>query len=144
MAKSGARLREYEVSLSWLEDAGLVHRIENVQTAETPLMVHKNKSSFKLYLFDCGLLAALSGLSPALITDENDLFGTFKGAFIENFAFQELIASHYHSLAYWTSNGAAEVDVIIENDGDLYPLEVKSGYSKQAKSLAVGPVAKYQ
>jgi hypothetical protein len=84
VAKSGARLREYEVSLSWLEDAGLVHRIENVQTAETPLMVHKNKSSFKLYLFDCGLLAALSGLSPALITDENELFFTFKGAFIEN------------------------------------------------------------
>ena len=57
------------------------------------------------------------------------------GAFIENFVATELINSGYENLFYWASNSDAEVDFVVQNANNIYPLEVKSGLSRNKKSL---------
>ena len=85
---------------------------------------------------DVGLLSALSHIPAKLLIENNALFSAFHGALTENFIAQELVAQH-HSLYYWTSEGTAEVDFIIERDLTLYPLEVKAGISRKKKSLLI-------
>ena len=78
----------------------------------------------------------MSHLSAKTLLHGNELFQEFRGAIVENYVAQELNSSHY-PLFYWTSEGKAELDFIIEQDDFIYPLEVKSGNSSKKKSLRV-------
>jgi predicted AAA+ superfamily ATPase len=55
----------------------------------------------------------------------------------ESFVAQELTARLSAPLHYWTSEGRAEVDFLVEEDGRVYPLEVKAGLATKSKSLRV-------
>ncbi len=83
------------------------------------------------------LLGAQSDLSPQVVIDGNLLFTEFKRALTENYIAQELIAANHKTPYYWTSQGTAEIDFLIENNNEIYPLEVKSGASQKKKSLLV-------
>jgi len=124
------------VALQWLIEAGLIHKVSVVTTPKIPLSAYADFNIFKIYLLDVGLLGAMSQLSAKTLLYENELFQEFKGAITENFVAQELVHSHY-SLFYWSSEGKAEIDFVIENDELIYPLEVKSGNSAKKKSLRV-------
>lgn len=65
------------------------------------------------------------------------LFTEFKGALTENYAAQELIAAKQKEPYYWTSEGIAKVDFLLEDDHEIYPLEVKAGINQKKKSLLV-------
>ena len=65
------------------------------------------------------------------------MFTEFKGALTENYVAQELLATKRQSPYYWTSEGSAEVDFLLETDHKIYPLEVKSGASQKKKSLLI-------
>jgi uncharacterized protein len=65
------------------------------------------------------------------------LFTEFKGALTENYVAQELVATKQKGLYYWTSSGTAEVDFLLQQESEIYPLEVKSGESSKKKSLLV-------
>ncbi len=93
-------------------------------------------NAFKIYLVDVGLMGAISHLSAKTMLYGNELFQEFRGAITENYVAQELVHSQY-SLFYWTSEGKAKLDFIIEMDDHIYPLEVKSGNSSKKKSLKV-------
>lgn len=134
--EQSARAREYESTVEWLVDAGLIHRSFPVSTARFPLSAYAEKNIFKIFLLDIGLLAAMSRLSPQIILEGDALFIEFKGAFTENVAAQALIAQQ-HPLYYWTSEGRAEIDFLIEHENNIYPLEVKSGFTTKKKSLSV-------
>jgi predicted AAA+ superfamily ATPase len=84
-----------------------------------------------------GLLGAQSSLSPQTIIEGNLLFTEFKGALTENYAAQELIATRKKPTYYWTSEGTAEVDFLVEEDHGIFPLEVKAGINQKKKSLHV-------
>lgn len=86
---------------------------------------------------DVGLLGAQSNLSMKTIVDENALFTEFKRALTENYVAQELIAAQNRNPYYWTSEGVAKIDFLIEKDHEIYPLEVKAGSSSKKKSLLV-------
>ena len=86
-------------------------------------------------MHDVGLLAAMLNISSDHIVMPDSLFKEFNGAFIENFIAQELVASREKQLFYWTSRSDAEVDFILEFNQNIYPLEVKSGTSRNTKSL---------
>ena len=88
-------------------------------------------------MVDIGLLGALSDLSPRMIVEGHQLFSEFKGALTENYVAQALTASSNRNLYYWASQATAEVDFIVSDDMDVYPLEVKSGNSTKKKSLMV-------
>ncbi|MGD9152238.1 MAG: AAA family ATPase [Gammaproteobacteria bacterium] len=132
-----ARAREYQTAIQWLLDAGLIYNSFKINTPKLPLDAYADKSAFKIYMLDVGLLGAMAKLSPKIITQGSELFTEFKGAFTENFVTQELIANNSDQLYYWTSAGSAEVDFILEHQSVVFPLEVKAGKSTLAKSLKI-------
>ena len=134
--REGARAKEFEVALQWLMEAGLIYKVPLISTPKIPLSAYADLHTFKMYLVDVGLLGAMSHLSAKTILHENELFQEFRGAIAENYVAQELIHSQF-PLFYWTSEGKAELDFIIEQDDFIYPLEVKSGNSSKKKSLKV-------
>ena len=135
--KSGARAREYESALQWLDDAGMIKRVFRVGTPRLPLRSYYDFSAFKLYAHDVGLLGAMSELSPSVILDGNSLFTNFKGALTEQYVLQELLVSGFNP-AYWTNDaGNAEVEFVVQGETAVYPVEAKAGINTQAKSLKV-------
>lgn len=90
--KKGARAREYENALVWLEDAGLIHRASAVQKNQFPLKHYADRSCFKVYVLDVGLLGAMAQTPTTAIVERYRLFEEYKGALAENYAAQQLIA----------------------------------------------------
>lgn len=135
--KKSARGRDYENAIQWLKDAGLIIKSCHISTPKLPLEYYSDKNTFKIYSLDVGLLGAMSQLEPEIVLEKNTLFTEFKGALTENFVAQELQKKHFNNIYYWTSSGEAEVDFVISSRQKIFPLEVKSGESKQKKSLIV-------
>lgn len=135
--RKSARGRDYEEAIQWLSDAGLIHKSYWVESPKFPLSAYSDNSTFKIFLSDLGLLGAQSSLSPQTIIEGDLLFTEFKGALTENYVAQELIAARHKELYYWASQGTAEVDFLIEEDHEIYPIEVKAGTSQKKKSLLV-------
>jgi predicted AAA+ superfamily ATPase len=133
--RKSARGRDYEEAIQWLLDGGLIHKNYLVETPKFPLSAYADMNVFKIFLLDVGLLGAQSNLSPQTIIDGDLLFTEFKGALTENYVVQELIATKHKDPYYWTSEGTAEVDFLIEGEHEIYPLEVKAGASQKKKSL---------
>jgi predicted AAA+ superfamily ATPase len=135
--RSGARAREYEKALQWLIQAGLVYKVSRIEKPGIPLKSYEDLSSFKLYIFETGLLMRLAGLDPQTFISGDQFFKEFKGAIAENYVAQELRKIYGYSPFYWTSNGKAEIDYIIKQKGKCIPIKVKSGEATKAKSLAL-------
>lgn len=134
---ANARTREYENAMEWLVDAGMVFRSCRVTVPRIPLSGYVKHGFFKLYLADVGLLGAMAGLPVDAVVKGHRLFTEFHGALVENYTAQQLTANHEESLFYWSNQGRAEVDFLVERDGEIYPLEVKAGVSAKSKSLKV-------
>lgn len=135
--RKSARGRDYEDAIQWLSDAGLIHKSFLIESPKFPLSAYADNNIFKIFLSDVGLLGAQSNLSPQTIIDGDLLFTEFKGALTENYVAQELIATQRITPYYWTSEGTAEVDFLIEKNHEIFPLEVKSGANQKKKSLLV-------
>ncbi len=134
--RQGARSAMFEQTVEWLRGAGLINVVYNLNTPKKPLSAYADYTKFKVYLHDVGLLAAMLNVPSELIVTPSELFTEFNGAFIENFVAQELVYYNQQSKQYyWTSRGDAEVDFIVETDSQIYPVEIKSGKSRNLKSL---------
>ncbi|MBN9350612.1 MAG: ATP-binding protein [Chitinophagaceae bacterium] len=138
LVRKGARAREYEIALSWLEDYGLVYRVNRITKAGFPLKSYLDPKAFKLYMADTGLLCTLSGLSEKILLKGNALFEEFKGALAEQFILQQLISENKIHPFYWSKEkSSSEVDFVFEKGNYFYPIEVKSAENLQSKSLRV-------
>src|SRR5699024_4829913 len=127
LVKTGARAREYEDTLNWLVDYGLIHRIYRITKPGFPLRSYEDLKAFKLYALDTGLLGALSGLDKRILLDKNELFVEFKGALTEQFVLQQLISENDILTNYWSNHTSTnEIDFIIAHQQNLFPLEVKA------------------
>jgi len=134
--KESARARDYESALMWLADSGLILRSFSVSTAKFPLKGYMNRSIFKVYLLDVGLLGRLAGVPLEILVRGDRLFNEYQGAFVENFVAQQLSGSLMMDLCYWRSEGKmAELDFLCNVDNKIYPLEVKAGINPKSKSL---------
>lgn len=131
--KAGKRSAELEDALKWLEDAGLIYRLELVENAELPLSFQANATNFKVYMADVGLLRRKSGVSVKTILEETDLYRNFKGAFTENFVMTELVQLGFKPY-FWRSGNTAELDFLIEHDDRIIPIEAKAEINTKAKS----------
>lgn len=137
LVRDGARAREYEDALLWLEHAGLLHRIFCASKPGLPLGAYDDLSAFKIYLCDTGLLRAMAQLPADVFWADNPLFTEFKGAMAENAVLQSMVAYFDVLPRYWTSGATAEVDFLLQNGTSLLPIEVKSGKRLSGKSLGV-------
>lgn len=128
------KYQQIESTIDWLEAAGLIFRVPVAHHAELPLSAYAKESFFKLYIYDVGLLGALSNLSPASLLSYD--YGTFKGFFLENFVLQELITAGQKKVFSWAES-TSELDFLCDFDGQLTPIEVKAGINLKAKSLGL-------
>ena len=134
LVKEGARAREYEIALQWLFDGGLIHRVNNVTAPRIPLKSYEDKAAFKIYALDIGLLAAMSGLDSSVIVEGNRIFTEFKGALTEQYVLQELLL-HHEPYYYAKKNSQLEIDFLIQESGQVIPIEVKAEENLKARSL---------
>lgn len=138
LIKRGARAKDFEIAMAWLQDCGLIHRVHNVSKPAMPLKAYENLSAFKLFLFDVGLLSALSQLDVKTLITGNLIFEEFKGALTEQYVLQQLVADKSEAICYWSAeNMRSEIDFILQRGGRIIPIEVKAAENLHAKSLRV-------
>ncbi len=136
--RTGARAKDYETALTWLTDAGLVYQIFNVTKPGIPLSGYEDREAFKLYACDCGLLRRLAGVKADVIQNRNSGYTEFKGAMAENAVLQALLPQIGPDKPYyWTSDGRAEIEFLIDADGEVIPVEVKAEGNMSGRSLSV-------
>jgi predicted AAA+ superfamily ATPase len=134
--KEGARAKDYELAIQWLVDSGILLKIFRVSKPDMPLIAYQDLSAFKLFFNDIGLLAAKSKLDVKTIIGNNTFFTEFKGALTEQFVMQQLCAAEMDYIGYWMNErSTAEVDFVIQHEGKIIPIEVKSGENLRAKSF---------
>lgn len=132
--KEGARAREYEDALNWLNDANLIYKVYNVNKIGLPLKAYEDLSSFKIYMNDVGLLRRMSNLDSKIVIQGNKLFEEFKGAFTENYVLNMLTYLYENTPNYYTFD-RYEIDFVIQTKNEIIPVEVKSNKSTNNKSL---------
>ncbi len=121
----GAKFERFKNSFLWLKNAGVALPVYNVEEPKVPLLLARSRSLFKLFQSDIGLLAAQysEGISMRIIKGDKDI--NF-GSIYENAVAQELVA---HGIApyYYNNKKRGELDFVIEINGKVLPIEVKSG-----------------
>ncbi len=136
--KQGARASQFESAFYWLSKVGLIYQVNRVETPNLPLASYK-KDAFKVYLLDVGLLSAQSGLTiQNLINPDVEVFNHFRGALTEQYVLQELKSTTGSDLFYWMNDrkkGSAEVDFLLQYEGNIIPIEAKASVNLKAKSL---------
>lgn len=134
--KKGARAKDYELAISWLVDSGLVHRIERITKPGIPLKGYVDNSAFKLFIADVGLLSAIGDIDAKTLLDGNTIFTEFKGVLTEQYVLQQLVGNRNMAIYYWSAERAeSEVDFVVQQSGEVIPVEVKAEENLQAKSL---------
>ena len=135
--RTGARAKDYEDALTWLEDAGLIYRIFNVSKPGMPLSAYSDIDSFKMYVSDCGLLRRLANIPPEVVLDGNSGYTEFKGAMAENMVLQALVSVlDGDKPYYWTSGNTAEVEFVTQLGAEIIPMEVKAENRMSGRSLS--------
>lgn len=134
LIKKGARASEFENAIEWLILSGIVSQVYRVEQIKKPLENYRDIDAFKIYVSDLGLLCAKKDLAAPDILYMTDELNDFKSGMTENYVQVQLITNGYRTY-YWQTDRGAEVDFIIQRDGQLIPIEVKSADNTRAKSL---------
>lgn len=123
------KFSRYENSFIWLKEAGVALPVFNSDEPVAPLKLSRSRNLFKLFQNDIGLLACqyADGIQLQLLTNAK---GINFGSIYENVVAQELHARGF-DLYYFNSKKQGELDFIIEKDGEIVPIEVKSGKDYQ-------------
>lgn len=130
--QKGLRFERSEDDFIWLEKAGVAMSAYNTSEPIVPLQLNEKSSLFKFFLSDVGLLTTMYGKATKLkiLNNEEDINC---GAIYENVAAQELLA-HKYKLFYYNTKSQGEVDLMIEYQGNVLPIEIKSGKTYQRHS----------
>ena len=138
VVKPGARAKDYEDALLWLEDAGMIYRINNITRPLFPLSAYEDLSAFKLYACDCGLLRRLAKLPSSIIVSPTANYSEFKGAMAENAILQSLMPILRREVPfYWSPDSRAEIEFVIQWNDEIIPIEVKAENCVSGRSLSV-------
>lgn len=121
-----ARAEMYENEFLWLKDAGVAIPVFNVDEPKLPLKLASSRNLFKFFSNDVGLLACQysDGIQLKILTGDDAIN---HGSIYENVVAQELLAHGFDELYYYNSKKMGEVDFVLEYDGNVFPIEVKSG-----------------
>ena len=133
--REGARAKDFELAIQWLEDAGLILKSYRVSKPDIPLIAYMEMNSFKMFMVDVGLLTAKAGLSARLLLEGSRIFEEFKGALTEQYVAQELHAAGYPLYYFATARSTGEIDFMLQGDLDCVPIEVKAEQNLRARSL---------
>lgn len=135
LLKTGARAAEYENAIQWLVSANLIAQVYRAEQIQKPLDNFKDIDDFKVYLSDMGLLCAQKDVRPADIFYMDDELTLFKGGMTENYVYAQLANNGFKTWYWRDEKTAKEVDFLINVDGKIIPVEVKSGERTGSESL---------
>ena len=136
LLKKGGRASEFENAIEWLCLSGIVSQVYKVEQIRKPLENYRDIDAFKIYVSDLGLLCAKKDLAANDVLYMVDEINDFKGGMAENYVNVQLSMNGYKTY-YWESERGAEIDFVIQRDGQIIPIEVKSADNTKAKSLKV-------
>lgn len=115
----------YENSFLWLKDAGVALPVYNVEEPVIPLLISKSSNVFRLFSSDIGLLtSAYPAATKIELIQKNAEVNN--GAHFENAVAQQLTANGF-DVYFCKKKNIGELDFVIEMDGRVVPIEVKSG-----------------
>lgn len=138
-----ARYRNYEEDFLWLKDAGVALPVYNISEPKVPLVLSENRSLFKLFYSDVGLLTSQYSdrVKMSILNKESNINN---GSLFENVIAQEL-KSKQMPLYYYNNKKIGELDFVIEKNGQCVPIEVKSGknYKKHSALENVLSIEEY-
>ncbi len=133
--RKGSRAADFEESLAWLEQAGLIHKVRRASKPGIPLSAYCESGAFKVFMVDVGFLGAMSDLPPDAVIAGSKVFTEFKGALTEQYVCQQLVAECGLTPYYWSAeNSLGEIDFLVQ-DGGVFAIEVKAEENLRAKSL---------
>lgn len=134
--------RELSKALYLLEEAGLVYKVHHSSSNGCPLSAEADLEKFKVFFLDIGLCLRVLGLSLSQLFLERKTLFVNRGALAEQFVAQELFSltpkNFQPELFYWhreAKSSQAEVDFVIERNGEVIPVEVKSQNKGSMASL---------
>ena len=133
LVKRGGNARHYEESLSWLENAGLIIKTYRLSGIEKPLDTKKEPGIFKVYMFDSGILVSMFS-DGDIYSFLSDTLGTYKGLLYEN-VFATILNCCGIKSYYYEPNTSSEIDFVVNFNGQITPIEVKSGMRTKSKSF---------
>ena len=134
--REGARAKDFEDALIWLQQAGLISTVPRVKKPALSLSAYDGHKAFKVFLLDIGLLGAMSGVDAASIVQGSGIFTEFNGALTEQYVCQQLISDCGVGPYYWSAeNSTGEIDFLAQDQGVVYAMEVKTEENLRAKSL---------
>lgn len=125
--------RKYISSLQWLKDAGIINYCYNLHEPAAPLMTNIKQNTFKIYMKDTGLLVSMLDSSIRVNLFNKDLFIN-EGSIIENVC-ASMLTNRKDTLTYFEKKSKLEIDFVINLNGVVTAIEVKSGNNTKAKSL---------
>jgi len=134
VGKSG--YRDFHSLIDYLASTHLISKSQIIEgKPPEPLSIIDNESRFKLFSHDIGILHALLNIPYTKVIEQSF---SYKGFSAENFAQNEFIANGISTTYAWQSEGKAELEFLLNNaNGDIIPVEIKSGKNTKAKSLDV-------
>ncbi|MDR4988646.1 MAG: AAA family ATPase [Bacteroidales bacterium] len=138
-AGSAYRSREMGEAFRMLEKTMLMELVYPTTSFTVPLLPDYKKSP-KLIWLDTGLVNYSARIRKEVF-GAADIFDAWRGKIAEHMVAQELLAADNrvsHKRHYWVRDkkgATAEVDFIVQQEGMLVPVEVKSGHNAKLKSL---------
>ena len=136
LIKKGGRASEFENAIEWLCLSGIVSQVYKVEQIRKPLENYRDIDAFKIYVSDLGLLCAKKDIVANDVLYMVEELNDFKGGMVENYVNVQLTINGYNTY-YWETERGAEIDFIIQREGKLIPIEVKSADNTRAKSLKI-------
>ncbi len=130
----GGRAQRFYTSIEWLLRADMVHLCKRVTDVRFDLEDYAREDFFRAYTTDLSLLLAMKDFSLKQYIVENTLAGNSKGGIYECAIADALYKKGYQLYFYKNETSKKEIDVIIQKDGKVVPIEVKSGNTR-ANSL---------
>ena len=133
--KKGARASEFEESIQWLTDAGIIYKVNRADSILMPLKFYEDRSAFKLFILDVGLMGAMGDVPASQILVGDNIFQEYKGAFTEVYVETQLRQAEIPAFYHTIEKSRIELDSVIQLSDNVYPVEVKAEENVRAKSL---------
>lgn len=121
------KFNKFDASFIWLSKAGVTLPTYNVSNLNVPLTLSKERTLFKLFHYDTGLLISLFADASLKIKILNQKQDVNFGSIYENAVAKELFCHGFNNLYYYNSKKLGEIDFVVEQNNEVIPLEVKSG-----------------
>lgn len=123
LIKKGGRASEFENAIEWLCLSEIVLRRYRAGQIKKPLENYRDMDAFNIDVSDSGLLCAKKNLWANVVLHMDEELNDFKGRMVEAYVNTKLTTNGYKTY-YWESPRGAEIDFVIQRDGQLITIEV--------------------